>query len=106
MSYVVLMCPATYNPASCEIRAVIRFLQVKNMSAAEIRRELYSAVYSQNIISEGTVRQWCKMLKDGQKIFTMKSEVVGRPSVVSDALVQSLTKKFMKDCASQFQHFI
>jgi hypothetical protein len=28
-------------------------------------------------MSEGTVRQWCKIFKDGQKMFTMKSEVVG-----------------------------
>jgi hypothetical protein len=30
------MCPATDNPASSEIRAVIRFLHPKIMSAAEI----------------------------------------------------------------------
>jgi hypothetical protein len=32
-------------------------------------------------------------------------EVVGRPSVVSDDLVQVLTRKFVKDGASQFQNF-
>jgi hypothetical protein len=31
-----MMCPAVDNPASCEIRGLIRFLQDKNMSAAEI----------------------------------------------------------------------
>jgi hypothetical protein len=34
-----------------------------------------------------------------------KSEVVGRPSVVSYDLVQSVDKKFVKDGASQFQNF-
>jgi hypothetical protein len=34
------MSAAIDNPASCEIRAVIRFLHAKNMSAAEIHREL------------------------------------------------------------------
>jgi hypothetical protein len=34
------MYPATDYPASCEIRAVIRFLHAKTMSAAEIHREL------------------------------------------------------------------
>jgi hypothetical protein len=48
--------PAIDNPASCEIRAVFRFLQIKNTSAAQIHREL-CAVYGQNIMSEGTVRQ-------------------------------------------------
>jgi hypothetical protein len=59
-----MMCPVTDNPISCEIRAVIRFLHTKNMSAAEIHHELCS-VYIQNIIREGTVRQWCRMFKDG-----------------------------------------
>jgi hypothetical protein len=59
-----MMCPAIYNPASCEIRAVIRFLLAKSMSAAEIHREL-CAVYGQIVMSEGTVRQWCRMFKDG-----------------------------------------
>jgi hypothetical protein len=50
------MCPVIDNPASCKIRTVIRFLHIKNMSSAEIQRELCT-VYSQNIMSEGTVRQ-------------------------------------------------
>jgi hypothetical protein len=35
-----MMCHAIDNPASCEMRAVIRFFHAKNMSAAEIHREL------------------------------------------------------------------
>jgi hypothetical protein len=58
-----MMYPAINNRASCEIRAVIRFLHFKNMSAAQIHRELSSAVYSQNVMSEGTVRQWRRMFK-------------------------------------------
>jgi hypothetical protein len=34
-----MMCPAIDNPASCEIRAVIRFLHAKNMNAADIHHE-------------------------------------------------------------------
>jgi hypothetical protein len=34
------MCPAIDYPASCEIRAVIRFLLAKIMNAVEIHREL------------------------------------------------------------------
>jgi hypothetical protein len=60
-----MTCTAFDTPASCEFRALIRFLHVKNMSAAEIYRELCAAVYGQNVISEGTVRQWCRMFKDG-----------------------------------------
>jgi hypothetical protein len=58
-----MLCPAMDNPASFEIRTVIHFLHAKNMTAAEIHRELCE-VYGQNIMSEGTVRQWCRMFKD------------------------------------------
>jgi hypothetical protein len=61
-----MVCPAIDNPISCEIVAVIRFLHAKNMNAAEIHRELCAAVYGQNVISEGTVRQWCSMFKYGR----------------------------------------
>jgi hypothetical protein len=55
-----MMCPAIDYPASCKIRAVIRILHVKNLSAAEIHCEL-CAVYSQNVTREEIVRQWCRM---------------------------------------------
>jgi hypothetical protein len=74
------------------------------MSAVEIHCEL-CAVYGQNIMHEGTLRQWHRMLKMGEQSFTMKSEVIGQPSVVSDDLVQSVDQKFVKDSASQFQNF-
>jgi hypothetical protein len=80
------MCPAIDNAASCEIRAVIRFLHAKNMSAVEVHREL-CAVYGQNVTSEGTVRQWSSMFKDGQT--NIHDERSGRPTIYSsDGLVQ------------------
>jgi hypothetical protein len=60
------MCPATDNPASCKIYAVIHFLHAENMSAAEIHHKLCAAVNSQNLTSEGTVRQWYRMFKNGR----------------------------------------
>jgi hypothetical protein len=36
------------------------------MKAAEIHREL-CMVYGQNVMSEGNIRQWCRMFKDGRK---------------------------------------
>jgi hypothetical protein len=42
-----MMCQETDNPASCEIRVVICFLQTKNMSAAEIHSEFSMTVYGQ-----------------------------------------------------------
>jgi hypothetical protein len=45
----VMMCPAIDNRATCEVRAVIRFLHAKNINAAEIHREL-CMVYCENVI--------------------------------------------------------
>jgi hypothetical protein len=55
------MCPVIDNPASCEVRAVIRFIEAKNLIGAEPHHELWAAVYGQNMMSEGTVKLWCKM---------------------------------------------
>jgi hypothetical protein len=76
------MCPEIGNPSSYKIRSVIRFLHARNMIAAEIHCELF-AFYDQNVMSEENIRQWFIMFKDGRKMFMVKSEVVGRPSVVS-----------------------
>jgi DNA gyrase inhibitor GyrI len=67
-----MTCPAI-DPTSCEICAVIRFLHAKDMSAAEIHSG-QCAVYGQNVMSEGTVRQWCRMFKDGTKWSVICSE--------------------------------
>jgi transposase len=53
------------------------------MSVAEIDRKLFPAVYRQNVISEGFVRQWCRMFKDG-RTNVHDEERSGRPSVVSE----------------------
>jgi hypothetical protein len=60
-----MMCPVVDNPTSCEIHAVILFLHNTNLSTTEIHHEL-CVVYNQNIMSEGTSRQWCRMCKDGK----------------------------------------
>jgi transposase len=85
------MCPVIDNPASYEIRAVIRFLHAKNMSAAEIHREL-CAVYGHNIMRRGTLRQWCRIFKDG-RTDVHDEERSGRPSVESNDFVQNVDQK-------------
>jgi hypothetical protein len=85
------MCPAIDNPASCKIRVVIHFLLAKILSAAEIHREL-CVVYGQNVMSEGTVRQWCRMFRDW-RTNVHNEEQRGWPFVVSDDLVQSVDQK-------------
>ena len=51
------MCTAINNPASCKVRAVIRFLLVRNNNAAEIHRQLCE-VYGPNVMSDSKVRQF------------------------------------------------
>jgi hypothetical protein len=72
------MCLASDNPAICEIRAVIRFLLARNMSAAEIHRQL-CAVHCQNV-------------KDG-RTNVHDEERSGRPAALRDDLVQSVEEK-------------
>jgi hypothetical protein len=56
-------------------------------------------------MSEGTVRQWCRIFKEGRTdLFTMMSEVVGRLSVMGDDFFKVLTKIVVKVGASQFQN--
>jgi hypothetical protein len=87
----VMTCHAIDNPAICEIHTVICFLHAKNMSAVVIHHKLH-AVYSQNVMSKGTVRQYCRMFKDG-RTNVHDEEWSGRPCVVSDDLVQSVDQK-------------
>jgi hypothetical protein len=48
------------------------------------------------IMNEGTVRQWCRMLKDGRRTNVQDEERSGRPPVVNDHLVQSVDQKVNK----------
>jgi transposase len=43
-------------------------------------------------MSEGTVRQWCRMFKDGETN-VHDEEWSGRPTVMSDDLVQNVDQK-------------
>jgi hypothetical protein len=87
-----MICPAIDNPASCEVRAANRFLHAKNMSAAEVHRELYTVVYCQNIMSEGTVRQCCRRFRDGRTNVHHEERSI-RPSIATDDLPQGVQQK-------------
>jgi hypothetical protein len=64
------MCPAIDNPANCEINTVVtHFLQDKIINAVVIHRE-FGTVYGQNLISEGTIRQWCRIFEDGRRKYS------------------------------------
>ena len=79
-------------PASCEVRAVIRFLHAEGQSAAEIHRRL-CRVYDDNVMSDSCVREWCRKFRDG------RTDVHGkggqeRHSIVTDELVRKIVREF------------
>ncbi|GBN48854.1 hypothetical protein AVEN_178306-1 [Araneus ventricosus] len=53
------------DPADCEARSVIRFLNAKEVKPAEIHRQLVE-VYAQNVMTDGMVRKWVRKFNDGR----------------------------------------
>jgi hypothetical protein len=97
------MCPVVDNPNICKICAVIHFLYARNVSAVEMHHEL-CMVYNQNVTSDGTVRQWRRMFKDGQTNVHDEKQS-GQPSAASASCSKCCPKKNVKDGASQLQNF-
>jgi hypothetical protein len=52
-------------PASCEVRAVIRFLHAEGQSGAEIHRRL-CYVYGDNVMNDSCVGETCRKFRDGR----------------------------------------
>jgi len=84
------MCAAINNPTACEVRAVIRFLLARNNNAAEIHRHLCE-VYGPNV-SDRKVKQWCRLFEEGRTNVHYE-ERSGRPSVITDDLVEKVNTK-------------
>ncbi|GBL97259.1 hypothetical protein AVEN_84959-1 [Araneus ventricosus] len=68
--------------------AVIRFLNAKDVKAAEINRQI-SEVHEENIMSEGRVRKWIREFKDARTNMH-DEEKSGRSSVITEDLVQKV----------------
>ncbi|GFV26178.1 HTH_48 domain-containing protein [Trichonephila clavipes] len=83
------------QPADCEIRSVIRFLTAKNVSAAEIHRQI-SDVYDPNAMSSSKVHKWVRAFKDGRENVHDEPRS-GRPSVITDDLVKAVDEKIHED---------
>jgi len=78
------------NPADCEVRGVIRFLQAENVRPSEIHQRLV-AVYGEHVMNVASVRKWCIMFTNGRTDFH-DAERSGRPSVITDALKQKVNR--------------
>jgi hypothetical protein len=75
------------------------------MNGVEIHWELSAPVYAQTVMSEGTVRQWCRMFKDGRTNVREEKRNV-RPATCSIIKIGDQKKlKFVKVGASQFLNF-
>ena len=83
------------NPADCEVRGVIRFLQAENVRPSEIHRRLV-AVYGEHVMNAVSVRKWCIMFTNG-RTDVHDPEKSGRPSVITDALKQWVNRIIRKN---------
>ena len=78
------------NPAECEVRGVIRFLQAENVRPSEIHRRLV-AVYGEHVTNAVSVRKWCTMFRNGRTDVN-DAERSERTSVITDALKQKVNR--------------
>ena len=84
---------ATYieNPADCEIRAVVWFLQAKNIQPADIHRQVCE-VYGEGAMSDSMVWRWCRQFESGRD--NVHDDIRScRPSIVTPDLVQQIEVK-------------
>jgi hypothetical protein len=72
------------NAADCEVRSVKRFLNAQNVRAIDIHRQL-TAVYSEGVMDESSVRKWCRMFNEG-RANVRDEERCGRPSLITEDL--------------------
>jgi len=75
------------NPAACEMRSVIRLLNAKNMTPAEIHRQLCD-VYGEHAVSSSVVRKWVRLFNERRKN-VHDDPRSGRPSVVNKDLFRA-----------------
>ncbi|GBM76118.1 hypothetical protein AVEN_205233-1 [Araneus ventricosus] len=83
------------DPADCEVRSVIWFLNTKKVKPAEIYRQLVE-IYGENVMTDGIVRKWVRQFNDGRTNVQDESRS-GRPFVVNDGLVAKVNEKMREN---------
>ncbi|EFN75884.1 Putative uncharacterized protein FLJ37770, partial [Harpegnathos saltator] len=73
---------------SSEIHSIIRFLTLRNESAARIHRPPVET-YGSEVMNRQNVSKWIRSFKEG-RTDTHDEERNGRPSVISENLVQQV----------------
>ncbi|GFV69003.1 histone-lysine N-methyltransferase SETMAR [Trichonephila clavipes] len=79
------------NPAACEIRFVIRFLNAKKVKPIEIYRQICE-VYGQNAKSDSMVRRWVRQFNEGRSE-VHDDERSGRPFLITEELVHAIDER-------------
>jgi histone-lysine N-methyltransferase SETMAR len=82
------------NPAKCEVRSVIRFLNAKGEAPAEIHRQIIS-VYG-DVMNRQNVAKWCPEFNAG-RTDVHDEQRTGRPSLMNADLVQRVEENFRVD---------
>ncbi|GBM61292.1 hypothetical protein AVEN_253040-1 [Araneus ventricosus] len=83
------------DPADCEVRSVIRFLNAKKVKPAEIHRQLVE-IYGENVMTDGMVKKWVRQFNDGRTNVHDEARS-GRPSIVNDGLVAKVNDKIREN---------
>ena len=83
-------------PFNCEIQSVIRFLQAEGYSAAEIHQRLCN-VYGDNVLSDGSIREWCQKFKEGRVDVHVEGGQ-GRKSMATDDVVERVDRMVQERC--------
>jgi hypothetical protein len=79
------------KPAACEMRSVIRFLNLRSMKPADIHRQLCE-VYGEHAMSDSVVRRWVSHFNEGCN-YEHDDPRSGRLSVVNEDLVCTVEEK-------------
>ncbi|GBN96616.1 hypothetical protein AVEN_96361-1 [Araneus ventricosus] len=83
------------DPADCEVRSIIRFLNGKNVKPDEIHRQLVE-IYGENAMTDGMVRKWVRQSNDGCTNVHDEARS-GRLSVGNDGLVVKVNEKIREN---------
>ncbi|GBN30349.1 hypothetical protein AVEN_252944-1 [Araneus ventricosus] len=83
------------DPADCEVRSAIRFLNAKKVKPAEIHSQLVE-IYGENVMTDGMVRKWVRQFNDGRTNVHDEPRIA-RPSVVNDGLVAKVNEKIREN---------
>ncbi|KAJ4435469.1 hypothetical protein ANN_18085, partial [Periplaneta americana] len=83
------------NPADCEVRSVIRFLNARHLKPAEIYRQL-KKVCGDTVMNERNVRKWCEMFNNGRTNVHDETRP-GRPTLITEDLKTKVNDRILQD---------